>query len=75
MSNQNNNQEEVFFDDYFRIENQRWGTWKSYGKDGAAIVTALSSEACIAATRQYLKWKQEGFPEANKHEGVVSGKL
>jgi hypothetical protein len=75
MSNQNNNQEEVFFDDYFRIEKQSWGTWKSYGKDGKLLITSLTSEACIAATREYLKWQQEGFPENNVYEGVVGGKL
>ena len=75
MSNQNNNQEEVFFDHYFRIEKQSWGTWKSYGKDGKPLITSLTSEACIAATREYLKWQQEGFPENNVYEGVVGGKL
>jgi hypothetical protein len=62
-------------DGCFTIKEQRWGTWKSYGEDGASLVTSLTSEACIAATREYLKWQQEGFPEAQSHSGVVDGKL
>jgi hypothetical protein len=75
MSDMNNKQEEIYFDDYFRVEKQRWGTWRSIGKDGKFLVTSLTSETCIAATREYLKWQQEGFPENNIYTGVVEGKL
>jgi hypothetical protein len=75
MTNQKVQLKEMFFDDYFRVEKQRLGTWKSYDRNGTPIITSLTHEACIAATRQYLKWKQEGFPETQSHSGVVDGKL
>lgn len=62
-------------DDAFYIIKQKWGTFDSYDKDDKSIITSLTEEICIAATRQYLKWKQEGFPETKKHEGTVGGKL
>ena len=63
-------------DDCFYVENQRWGTWKSYDKDGKTLVTSLTSEACVAATRFYCKGLQEGFGEdTTSYEGSVGGKL
>jgi hypothetical protein len=63
-------------DDAFYVKQQRWGTWDSYGKDGKPIITSLTEEQCISATRFYLKGRQEGFSEPEKvHEGTVSGKL
>jgi len=63
-------------DDAFYVKQQRWGTWDSYDKDGKGLVTSLTEEQCISATRFYLKGRQEGFPEPEKvHEGVVGGKL
>lgn len=59
----------------FYIVPQKWGTVDSYDKEDKCIVTSLTEESCIAATRQYLKWKQEGFPETKTHEGTVFGKL
>jgi|LakMenEpi03Aug12_release.lakeMendotaPanAssembly.Ray.scaffolds.fasta_scaffold284992_3 hypothetical protein len=78
MTNQNEHPEiaEVqWIDDAFRVEQTRWKTWRSFTKEGKEVITSLSQDNCIAATRQYLKWQQEGFPEATKHEGVVGGKL
>jgi hypothetical protein len=72
MSNQ---EEAIYYDDAFRVEQKKWGTWDSYTKDGKCIITSLTKEECIHATRCYLKWKQEGFPETKTHEGVVGGKL
>jgi len=63
-------------DDAFYVKQQRWGTWDSYDKDGKELVTSLTQEQCISATRFYLKGRQEGFPEPEKvHEGIVGGKL
>jgi len=63
-------------DDAFYVKQQRSGTWDSYDKDGKGLVTSLTEEQCISATRFYLKGRQEGFPEPEKvHEGVVGGKL
>ncbi len=78
MKNQNEHPEiaEVeWIDDEFRVEQSRWKTWKSFHKNGDALITSLSQESCIAATRFYLKGKQEGFEESTKYEGTVGGKL
>lgn len=55
-------------DDAFYVEEQRWGTWNSYNKEGKALLTSLTEEACIRATRFYLKGMQEGW---NNTESVV----
>lgn len=46
-------------DDSFRCEIQRWGTWNSYDKDGKPLVTSLTEEECIKATRFILQLRQE----------------
>ena len=67
--------EKKLIDDAFYVEQFRWGTWKSYDKDGNSLVTSLREETCIAATRFYLKGKQEGFTETQTYSGKVDGKL
>jgi len=63
-------------DEAFYVEKCAWGTWKSYGRDGKPLVTSLTSENCIAATRFYCKGLQEGFGESSSsYEGSVGGKL
>lgn len=65
-----------WIDNSFRVEKCRWGTWVSYGKDEEKLVTSLTEELCIAATRFYLKGRQEGFPdEGASYTGTVGGKL
>jgi hypothetical protein len=65
-----------WIDDCFRVEEKKWGTWTSYDKEGKELLTSLHKEGCIAATRWYLKQKQEGFvKDGIKYEGVVGGKL
>ena len=65
-----------WIDDTFRVEEKKWGTWDSFDKEGKCLLTSLHKEGCIAATRWYLKAKQEGFTENTiKYEGVVGGKL
>lgn len=69
-------EEHKLIDDTFYVKQQKWGTWDSYDKDGKGLVTSLTQEQCISATRFYLKGRQEGFPEPEKvHEGIVGGKL
>jgi hypothetical protein len=78
MTNQNEHPEiaEVdWIDDEFRVEQSRWKTWKSFHKNGDSLITSLTRESCINATRFYLKGKQEGFEESAKYEGTVGGKL
>lgn len=66
----------TLIDGAFTIDKARWGTWRSYDAEGKELVTSLTEEACINATRFYLKAKQEGFTdEATSYEGTVGGKL
>lgn len=68
--------ESPVYDDAFTVKRQRWGTFVSYDLEGNGIITSLTEELCISATRWYLKAKQEGFPEAStRYEGTVGGKL
>jgi hypothetical protein len=58
-------------DDAFYVEEGFGKTWKSYDKDGNPLVTSLTSESCIAATRFYLKFKQENkFKSENNEENI-----
>jgi hypothetical protein len=68
---------ENLYDDAFYVEQSNWKTWKSYDKDRNALVTSLTQETCIAATRYYLKLKQEGSLNDNgvSYSSVVDGKL
>ena len=64
-----------WIDSCFRIEEKSWGTWSSYDKEGKELITSLTKEQCILATRFYLKGKQEGFEETETYDSVVGGKL
>ena len=65
----------VVHDDAFWIKRQRWGTFVSIGADDKEIITSLSEEQCVSATRFYLKGCQEGWDDAPTHCGEVGGKL
>lgn len=68
--------EQTMIDDCFYIKKQRWGTFVSVHKDGNALITSLTEDQCVSATRWYLKAQQDGFPEDSKsYDGVVGGKL
>ena len=71
-----NPDETVLIDGCFTVDRHRWGTWQSYDQEGKGLITSLREEACIRATRWYLKAKQEGFtaPEAT-YDSTVGGKL
>jgi hypothetical protein len=74
MSDQNN--EQTFYDDgAFYLKQTPYGLWHSFDKNDKSLITSLTEEQCIKTTRWYLKCLQEGFPEAQTHEGVVGGKL
>ena len=66
-----------WIDDAFRVEEKKYGLWDSYDKNGKCIITSLTEEECVRATRFYLKGCQEGWNDSDvvKHEGVVGGKL
>jgi hypothetical protein len=66
----------VVYDEAFTVKEQRWGTFDSYDLEGKPLVTSLTKEACISATRWYLKGRQEGFTEViTQYDGTVGGKL
>lgn len=67
--------EKKLIDDCFYIEEKRYGLWDSTDKDGKGLITSLTEESCIAATRFYLKGRQEGWPETKTYDGQVGGKL
>lgn len=63
-------------DEVFRLQEERWGTWVSYDRQGNKIVSSLTEDTCLSATRFYLKGKQEGFPETEgSYDSFVGGKL
>jgi hypothetical protein len=65
-----------WIDDVFRVEQKKYGLWDSYDKDGKCIITSLTEEECVRATRFYLKGLQEGWGDATiTYEGTVGGKL
>lgn len=62
-------------DECFYVEEKKYGLWSSTDLEGNGLITSLTQEQCIRATRTYLKWKQEGFPESQSYSGKVDGKL
>lgn len=67
--------EKKLIDDAFYVEERSYGLWYSADKEGKGLITALTEESCINATRFYLKGLQEGFEEASSYSGKVDGKL
>ena len=67
--------EKKLIDDCFYVEQKKWGTWDSTDLEGKGLVTSLTENECISATRFYLKGRQEGWPETRTYEGQVGGKL
>jgi hypothetical protein len=69
--------QKTLIDDCFYVEQSTWKTWKSYDKDGNPLVTSLTQETCVAATRYYLKLKQENLLNevGVTYEGTIGGKL
>jgi hypothetical protein len=68
--------EKKLIDDCFYVEQKKYGLWYSTDLEENGLVTSLTEEQCVSATRFYLKGRQEGFPEPEKiHEGTVGGKL
>jgi hypothetical protein len=67
--------EKILIDDAFYVDEKKYGLWYSTDKDGNGIITSLTEEQCIQATRFYLKGRQEGFSESQTYESEVGGKL
>ena len=67
--------EKKLIDDAFYVDEKKYGLWYSTDKEGNGLVTSLTEESCISATRFLLKGRQEGFPESKTYESEVGGKL
>ena len=66
----------ILIDNAFTVDEAKWGTFRSFDPEGKALVTSPTEEACVEATRCYLKAQQEGFTnEATSYDGEVGGKL
>jgi hypothetical protein len=66
----------TLIDGAFTVDKAVWGTWRSFDTKGKALVTSLTEESCIDATRCYLKWQQDGFTDGvSSYTGRVDGKL
>ena len=72
-------EEKKLIDDCFYVEQKRYGTWDSYDKEGKCIVTSLTEEQCIRATRFILQGRQENWDEeqtmVKSENSTVGGKL
>lgn len=69
-------EESPWIDDQFRVAESPWGSWCSFDRVENKLVTSLTKELCVDATRFYLKGLQEGFsPDDVRHSGSVDGKL
>ena len=42
-------------DEAFCVEKKRWGTHQSYDKEGKELITSLTEDQCISATRFILR--------------------
>jgi hypothetical protein len=67
--------EKKLIDDAFYVDEKKYGLWYSTDKDGNGLITSLTEEQCISATRFLLKGWQEGFSESKTYESEVGGKL
>lgn len=67
--------EKKLIDDCFYVEEKKYRLWGSSDKKGNGLVTSLTEDQCISATRFYLKGRQEGFPESKSYEGKVGEKF
>lgn len=66
-----------WIDGCFRVYKTRFGVWHSESKEGRNLITSLTEEQCISATRFQLKGEQEGWDQETsvKYDGTVGGKL
>lgn len=67
--------EKKLVDNCFYVYEKNYGLWDSVDLDGNGLITSLTEESCISATRFYLKGKQEGWSETKTYDGEVGGKL
>jgi len=71
-----NTDEIKFIDSCFTVDHQQWGTWQSYDREGRKLITSLTEESCLNATRWYLKSRQESFTGSSvSYDDSVNGEL
>ena len=63
------------YDDCFYIQQKKYGSWYSTDKKGNGLITSLTEDQCVLATRFYLKGLQEGFTEYKIFKGEIGEKL
>ena len=63
---------ENLIDDCFYIKYKKYGTWCSYDKEDASLITSLTEEHCISSTRWYLQFLHES--KLNPVEATLEGK-
>jgi hypothetical protein len=68
-------EDKKLIDGCFYVDQKKYGLWYSTDKEGNKLVTSLTEESCISATRFYLKGRQEGWTETKTYEGEIGGKL
>jgi hypothetical protein len=67
---------QFYDDDAFYMEQKKYGLWSSHYPNGDGIITSLTEEECVRATRFYLKGLQEGWNnDTITYNGTVGGKL
>ena len=72
-----NNELHVFDDGAFSVERTQWGTFRSHDRDGHELITSLTHDQCVDATRFFLCGRQEGWDSlaCSTYGGEVGGKL
>ena len=70
---------QFYDDDAFYVEHKSWGTWQSHYPDGKGLITSLTEEECIRASRFILQFRQDEkngkIVETKTYSGEVGGKL
>ena len=67
--------EKKLIDDCFYVEQKKYRLWDSTDLEGKGLVTSLTEEECVRATRFFLKGLQECWSESKTYDGEVGGKL
>ena len=67
--------EKKLIDDCFYVEQKKYGLWDSTDLKGKGLVSSLTEDQCISATRFFLQGRQEGWSESKTYSGEVSGKF
>jgi hypothetical protein len=63
--------EKKLIDDAFYVDEKKYGLWYSTDKEGNGLITSLTEESCISATRFLLQFRQENkFESKNNGENV-----